>query len=344
VPGATGPVNNEAGSTCESNSREQQKRTCLPFWDVAEMAKHNDIDIMDIGTRPSYRRDMSLAALANGKHVYTAIPFAADLTAAKAMRDAARTAGTVTAVDAYSEHLGPLRLAEEILAEGTLGTIQTVSARLELSLFAEPVSTFDYNWFHDESFGASAIRNLGSHLLHLLVRLLGPVAQVAGTAVRYRDRWDFVDAPGGLDVGVADVGVAALQFESGPVGTLSATWAGAIGPGFVLEIAGDRGRLLLTAPMMPSDESVVLLGRVGGVMEQIEVPDRLMSTPGIHMPSGWPGDPRNAMARSFWLMTEAINGNATARPDFERGYHVQATLEGIYRSAAGDGWVRPDSL
>jgi predicted dehydrogenase len=316
----------------------------LPFWDVEQMVAHSDIDIVDVGTRPSYRRDMCLAALAAGKHVYNAIPFAADLTAAKELRDAAIAAGTVTAVDAYSEHLGPIRLAEEIVADGTLGTIQTVSGRLEQSLFDRPTEAFPYNWFHDATYGASALKNLGSHLLHLIVRLVGPVAEVAGTPAQFIDRWDFIDGPGGLDVNVADVGVAALRFESGPVGTLATAWAAAAGPGFVLEIAGDRGRLVIEAPMMPAEESSVRLGRSGGGLEPITVPARLLGTEGIDMPSGWPGDPRAAMARSFWLMTQAIGGNGEARPDFARGYHVQSVLEGIYASAAGAGWVRPADL
>jgi predicted dehydrogenase len=316
----------------------------MPFWDAAEMAAHPDIDIIDAGTRPSYRRDMCLAALAHGKHVYNAIPFAADLEAAKALRDAADAAGKVAVVDAYSEHLGPFRFAEEVLAEGTLGTVQSVLGRLELSLFAQPTSTFPYNWFNEASFGASALRNLGSHLLHLMVRLVGPVESAAGTPAQYLKRWDFVDAPGGLDVEVADTAVAAVRFESGPVGALTTAWAGAAAPGFHLELAGERGRLVIQSPMMPAGESSVLLGQAGGAMEAVVVPERLMTTEGIDLPSAWPGDPRGAMARSFWLMTRAIAGNGDARPDFARAYHVQSVIESIYRSGEGAGWVRPSEL
>lgn len=316
----------------------------MPFWDALEMARHRDIDIVDVGTRPSYRRAMCLAALEAGKHVYNGIPFAADLAAAKALRDAARQAGTVTAVDAYSEHFGVFRLAEEVLGAGDLGVVQSVVGRLELSLFAQPVSTFPYNWFHDASFGASALRNLGSHLLHLMVFLLGPVAEASGTPAQYLARWDFTDAPGALDVGVADTAVAVLRFESGPVAVLTAAWAGASAPGFHLELAGDRGRLVMTAPMMPSGESTVLFGRAGGALEPVDVPERLTRTEGIDLPSAWPGDPRGAMARSFWLMTKAVAKEAEARPDFERSYHVQSVIEAVYRSGDGAGWVRPADL
>jgi predicted dehydrogenase len=57
---------------------------------------------------------MCLSALGAGKHVYNGIPFAADPDGAKAPRDAATAAGGLQAVDAYSEHFGPFRLAEEI--------------------------------------------------------------------------------------------------------------------------------------------------------------------------------------------------------------------------------------
>src|SRR5262249_6468007 len=87
----------------------------MPFWDAQEMGRHTDIDLVDVGTRPSYRRDMCLGALAAGKHVYNGIPFAADLESAQALRDAAAAAGTVTAVDAYSEHFGVFRFAEELI-------------------------------------------------------------------------------------------------------------------------------------------------------------------------------------------------------------------------------------
>ena len=316
----------------------------MPFWDAAEMARHPDIDVIDVGTRPSYRRDMCLAALGAGKHVYDGIPFAADLDAARALRDAADAVGTVAVVDAYSEHLGPFRFAEELLRAGELGTVQSVVGRLELSLFDRPTSTFPYNWFHDASHGASALRNLGSHLLHLMEFLLGPVAEVAGTPARYVDRWDFVDAPGGLDVEVPDTAVAALRFASGPIGAMSTAWAGAAGPGFHLELAGERGRLVVSSSGMPAEESTVLLGRAGAALEPVAVPARLGGTEGIDLTSAWPGDPRAAMARSFWLMTQAVAGDGEARPDFRRGYHVQAVIEAVHRSGAGAGWVRPADL
>lgn len=174
-----------------------------------------------------------------------------------------------------------------------------------------------------------------------MVHLVGPISGVARAAAQFQRRWDFVDAPGGLDVDVADTAVAALRFAAGPVGVVTTAWAGASAPGFHLELSGNRGRLILRAPAMPDADTAISLGLAGGALEHLTVPDRLGSTDGIDLEPVWPGDPGPAMARSFWLMTRAIRGVGEARPDFARGHHVQSVIEAIHRSGDGDGLVQP---
>src|SRR3546814_4553286 len=70
------------------------------FHDFRAMAADPAIDIVDCGTRPPLRRDMVMAALGAGKHVYNGIPFARDLADAQAMTEAWRRAGTGAVVDA----------------------------------------------------------------------------------------------------------------------------------------------------------------------------------------------------------------------------------------------------
>ncbi len=60
------------------------------YWNVEEMCADPDIDIVDVGSRPSFRYDMVMTALKAGKHVYNALPFALNLDAAQSQRDLAR--------------------------------------------------------------------------------------------------------------------------------------------------------------------------------------------------------------------------------------------------------------
>lgn len=316
----------------------------LAFWDAAEMARHPDIDLIDAGTRPSFRRDMCIAAFDAGKHVYTGIPFAASLEDALAICRSHQASARVGAVDAYSEYLAPFRFSKELVDDGVLGRIHSVIARLDLSLFAEPQSTFPYNWFADRSNGASAVNNLGSHLLHLVVHLFGPVAEVSGKADRFLEKWQFLDTGEVVTTEVEDTAAAALVLKNGALGQLHVSWSSAHAPGFLLEGAGDKGRIELRSPMMPSEEASIAVGRVGGGFERVEVPARLREDGPVSITPEYPGDPRRAMALSFAAMVSAIDGAGAPAPGLDRALHVQRVIEAVLRSGAERRWIDPATL
>ena len=58
------------------------------------MAADPEIVIIGVGMRPPLRREMVLAALAHGKHVYSGIPFTKSLEDARAIVQAWRRAGS----------------------------------------------------------------------------------------------------------------------------------------------------------------------------------------------------------------------------------------------------------
>ncbi|MCC6829468.1 MAG: Gfo/Idh/MocA family oxidoreductase, partial [Novosphingobium sp.] len=150
------------------------------FHDFREMARDPEIDLIDCGTRPALRRDMVLAALAAGKHVYNGIPFARDLADAQEMQKAWQAAGTVAAVDAFMQAVPALVQMQAMVEDGWIGRLFGAEIAFESPLFtAAQANVPGYAWFADPANGASALRNLGSHMLHLLVHFFGPVRSVA---------------------------------------------------------------------------------------------------------------------------------------------------------------------
>src|SRR5581483_6282859 len=147
------------------------------FWDAHAMAAHRDIDILDLGTRPSVRDPIVLGALRNGKHVYNSIPFASNLERARELHQAWQASGKVGVVDAFSEWLPAHRLMKEMLDEGFLGQPFGGTCHFQLSLFNKPHPQFPYNWFWQAGLGVSALRNLGSHALHMLLFLFGGIQE-----------------------------------------------------------------------------------------------------------------------------------------------------------------------
>ena len=166
----------------------------MAFWDYREMVSHPDIDLVDIGTRPNLRYEMCMEALRAGKHVYNGIPFADTLEHARDLRDAAESARSVTAIDAYSEYLPPIVMAKEIIDDNGIGELYSVNCVLHLPLFNAPRSDFAYNWFWDRANGCSALRNLGSHALNVVYRLFGEVEEVIAQDMQFVKEWQFTDA------------------------------------------------------------------------------------------------------------------------------------------------------
>jgi len=137
------------------------------YWRVADLAADPTIDIIDVGTRPSYRFDMVMASLAGGKHVYDALPFAMDVVQADRMRDAQLTARRVGVVDAQFRWVPAAQHMRNLIDSGFIGTPLGFNMQLFLPLhrhdgFVYPHSAYPgngvdpYKWLAEAASGGSA--------------------------------------------------------------------------------------------------------------------------------------------------------------------------------------------
>jgi predicted dehydrogenase len=311
-----------------------------PLWDAIAMAADPELDIIDCGTRPGVRHPMVLAALRAGKHVYNGIPFAADLEAARALHQAWRASGRVAVVDAFSQWLPQHRLVKELVEDG-LGTPFGGSCQFNLGLFNQPHPRFPYNWFWQSGLGVSALRNLGSHALHMLAHLFGPVEELVAHDGQLLKEWRFPDGTA-LQPQTNDFAGLMLRFASGLVMQLQVSWSATLTPGWTLEAFGSQGRFFVKAPSFPtSRDTTVHIGRLGGAgMQQVEVPQRLMTAPGLRVGLEVEPNAAHPMALAMNGMVQAIHGKAPAAPDFEQAWQVERQLEAARHSAAERRWVR----
>ncbi|MEM8914766.1 MAG: Gfo/Idh/MocA family oxidoreductase [Pseudomonadota bacterium] len=201
------------------------------------------IDIIDITAPNAFHKEMSLAAIAAGKHVYCEKPLAPLASDALEMMRAADAAGVKTAVG-FNYLMNPmLRQARDMIRDGELGEIRTIRcihAEDYMVDSSEPVT-----WRHDPV-GGGVLADLGSHALATAEYLLGPIAEVLGdlhTPIRQRPGRD--GAP--TTIQVDDVARAFVRFENGASGTIEANWL-ATGRKMQhdFEVYGETGGLYLT--------------------------------------------------------------------------------------------------
>jgi predicted dehydrogenase len=315
------------------------------FWNAEAMISDPDIDIIDCGTRPGIRHPFVLSALAKGKHVYNGVPFAADLDRAREMHRAHKASRSVAIVDAYSQWLPAHQMAKQMLGDGFLGQPFGGTCFFNLGLFNQPNPHFPYNWFAKSGQGVSAMRNLGSHALHMAVFLFGEVEEVIADDRQLLSEWRFPDGSG-IEVETNDFANMLLRFRNGMVMQLQVSWSATVGRGWHLEAFGSKGRLQLAAPSFPTSLDTALhagsLGSRG--LEQVAIRDHSMNPPEISIRSDAQPQASHGMAISMLNMKKAIQGNGAAAPDFDQAWAVERVLDAARRSSEERRWVHLNEI
>ena len=311
-----------------------------PFWDAEALCADPDIDIVDCGTRPVWRKPWVIAALSHGKHVYNACPHAPDWAGAKEIDAAWRGSDRVGVVDAYAQWIPAHRQMRAMLDQGDLGTLYGGTCHFSISLFNQPSKAFPYTWFADGSAGVSAVRNNGSHALHMLTHLFGPVAELVADDSQLLKEWVFPDGDR-VQSETNDFANVILRFASGLVMQMQISWSLPLGNGWLIDVHGSKGRMTVTSPTFPTARDCVLsAGQSGGTMALVQIEDRFKSVPGVAL--DWQGEPQPSaiMAFSMHAMVEAIAGREKAAPDFASALEIERIQEAIRVSSLERRWVR----
>lgn len=179
-----------------------------------------DIDLVSITAPNALHKEMSLMAIAAGKHVYCEKPLAPLAQDALEMTLAAEAKGVKTQVG-FNYLCNPmLGLAREMIQAGELGEIRGYRGIHCEDYMADPSGAWTFR--HDPA-GGGALADIGSHALATAEFLCGPVTKVMGDCVTMIA--SRPDGKGGTKaVTVDDVGRAFLRFENGATGSIEGNW------------------------------------------------------------------------------------------------------------------------
>lgn len=199
-----------------------------------------EIDLVSITAPNALHKEMSLAAIAAGKHVYCEKPLAPLAADALEMTLAAEAKGVKTQVG-FNYLCNPMLIAaREMIRAGELGEIRGYRGIHCEDYMADPGGVWGFR--HDPA-GGGALADIGSHALATAEFLCGPISKVMGDCVTMIGTRP--DGKGGSKaVEVDDVGRAFLRFENGATGSVEGNW---IATGRKMqhdfEVYGTRGAL-----------------------------------------------------------------------------------------------------
>jgi predicted dehydrogenase len=219
------------------------------YEDYRRLLDNAEVEAVVVSTPPPSHEEITLAALAAGKHVLCEKPLSNTVEAGRRMVEAGRRSGRVLTTGFNHRYFPAVKFLKGALDSGRLGALDHVRA------FAghEGLSQFSAAWMHDKNvIGGGALMDVGIHVIDLARYLLGEVSQVFGVATG--NVWKLE--------GSEDSGFALLRSPAGRVATLHATWTEWKGYRFHVEAYGDRG--MARAYYAPMFAMAVTMDRPGG--------------------------------------------------------------------------------
>ena len=308
--------------------------------DYQEMLRQPGLDAVSIVAPPNLHYEMTMAALAAGKHVLCEKPFAMDQHQAKEMWGKAQETG-LTGMVTHEFRFAPARAyVKELLQQGYIGELRNVCITLFLSGGRQSRGRGSLEWRRQYSQGGGELAGIGSHYIDCLRDWFGEITSVCGRVFRYdslrTSEGDLTGTEGDADNAFCFL----LTLANGGWGSMSASFVAPSGSGVRIEIYGSEG--VLSTPQQgvnPSPDGVVMGAKLGDAdqLQELRIPERFR-------PFSDGRDPRLAafriLAKRF---RQAISEGSSATRNFYDGYRCQQVIDAVKGSTVYAPWVAIDS-
>jgi predicted dehydrogenase len=219
----------------------------VPGMRVDELLKRDDIEIVVNLTVPLAHTDVSLAVLNAGKHVHSEKPLGVDMVEARKVIDLAERKGLRVGCAPDTFLGGGHQTARKLIDDGAIGTPVAGTA-----MFGCPGHE---RWHPAPGFyylrGGGPMLDMGPYYITDLVQLLGPVANVMGSASRPRRERIVGNGPlkgTSIPVEVATHVAGTLEFVSGAMISICMSFDVPKHMHAPIEIYGTEGSLLVPDP------------------------------------------------------------------------------------------------
>ncbi len=201
-----------------------------PYSDLQKMLSDPAVDIVTICTPSGAHLEPAIAAARAGKHVLVEKPLEITTARCDKLIEACDRAGVRLGTIFPSRFHRSAELLKNAVDAGRFGSIALAAAYVKWYRTQQYYDSGMWRgtWKLD---GGGALMNQAIHSVDLLLWLMGPVKSLSAmTALRAHER-----------IEVEDAAVAALEFESGALGSIEATTAAYPGSLKRIEIAGSTG-------------------------------------------------------------------------------------------------------
>jgi predicted dehydrogenase len=318
--------------------------------DWRTVVEHPDVELVSITMPNSMHREVALAAIAAGKHLWVEKPVGRGVQDTADVAEAARRAGVLTGVGFCYRHAPAVQHARSLVRDGAIGDVTHYRGVFLADYANRPDAAASWRFLRADA-GSGALGDLMAHVVDMTHFLVGPIERVSGrtaTMIARRPRlpvgegthFSRVATDDLVDVENEDWAAALFELGDGTVGSLEASRV-IVGPRvrMAFEVHGTQGALAwelermneLERSRLPQDDAdegytTVLAGPGHGAFAAFQ--------PGAGVPMGY-DDLRVIEAAE---LVASIRDGEQREPGVDEMLATARVLEAIERSSQSGAW------
>ncbi|MEW2548165.1 Gfo/Idh/MocA family oxidoreductase [Streptomyces sp. NPDC047002] len=320
-----------------STSRPESARAAAAAHGVRGYDNHRDlvadpdVDLVVVAVKVTHHRELTAAALAAGKDVFTEWPLGVDLAQAEELTRLATTRGVRTVTGLQGRFAPAARYARDLIADGYVGEVLGTTLVGSAGAWGPTATRANSYWF-DAANGATTFTIPALHALDTLAHVLGEPAAVSAELVRRREVATVVDDGGTLAVTSPDHVSLGGVLASGAALSVYYRGGNSRGDNLHWEINGTEGDLVLTADTGNLQVAEPVLA--GGRGEESGTrPLRVPDTYYADVPRDLTGPAHNVAQLYAQHARDRAEGTSLV-PDFHHALHRHHLVEAVHRAAA----------
>ena len=303
-----------------------------------DLINDKDLDLISITSPNIFHKEMAIAALNAGKHVYCEKPLAPTLEDSEEMVHVAGQSKGKTQVGFNYLSNPMIVVARDLIKSGELGDIMSFRGIHAEDYMSDPESS--YTWRHDP-IGGGVLGDLGSHILATAEFLLGPISEVLGDCVTVIPSRKAENGER-REIIVDDISRSYLKFATGVTGSIEASWL-ATGRKMQhdFEVHGTLGSISYSQERLNElhffsrkDNSGLQGFRKIEASPEHEPYGRFCVAPGHQL--GF----NDLKAIEISKFVKAIEGTELEPFNFESGHRIQLLINAIRKSSVENVWTR----
>jgi predicted dehydrogenase len=303
----------------------------LAFDDAFDLVTHPGIDVVTVAVKVPQHRELVLAALQAGKHVYCEWPLGNGLEQSVELAEAARQQRVHTTVGLQGRASPWIDAIRNMVADGKLGRILSTSVVASGHVFG-PNTTSGSAYTLDRRNGATLLTMSFAHLLDAVLHTLGEADELSSLLATQRREIHLTDTDETALLLAADQILVNGVLASGAVASLHMRGGLSRGTNLLWEINGSEGDLVVTAdtPFPHFGPLRLKLGSgAASTLEEVLVADDVPD-----VPSSLKGGPAYNIACLYARFARDIQEDIYLCPGFDEAVYRHGTLDAIEKASA----------